>query len=77
MLNPDCVVPPATPAALLAAQAAAGRFALMGSRIVYHGTGLVHADGGRVGRWSGICASINRKAPADATPPPDPGRSTM
>ena len=73
VLNPDCVVPPATPAALLAAQAAAGRFALMGSRIVYHGTGLVHADGGRVGRWSGICASINRKAPADATLPPDPG----
>ena len=45
----------------------------MGSRIVYHGTDRIHADGGRVGRWSGICASVNRKAPADATPPPDPG----
>jgi GT2 family glycosyltransferase len=73
VLNPDCVVPPETPAALVRAQAAAGRFAIMGSRIVYHGTALIHADGGRVGRWSGICASVNRRAPADATPPPDPG----
>ena len=73
VLNPDCVVPPGTPAALVRAQAAAGRFALMGSRIVYHGTDRIHADGGRVGRWSGLCASVNRKAPAGTTLPPDPG----
>ena len=73
VLNPDCEVPAGTPAALLRAQAAAGPFAIMGSRIVYHGTALVHADGGRVSRWSGICASINRKAPVAATPAPDPG----
>lgn len=72
VLNPDCEVPAGTPAALLRAQAAAGPFAIMGSRIVYHGTALVHADGGRVSRWSGICASVNRKAPAGTTPPPDP-----
>lgn len=69
VLNPDCVVPPETPAALLRAQAAAGRFAIMGSRILYHGTDLIHADGGRVSRWTGTCASINRKAPAGAAAP--------
>lgn len=71
VLNPDCVVPPATPAALLRAQAAAGPFAIMGSRILYHGTDLIHADGGRVSRWTGVCASINRKQPA-GTATPDP-----
>ncbi len=73
VLNPDCVVPPGTPAALRRAQAAAGRFAIMGSRILYHGTDLIHADGGRVSRWTGTCASVNRRAPA-ASPAPDPGR---
>lgn len=73
VLNPDCVVPPETPAALRRAQAAAGRFAIMGSRILYHGTDLIHADGGRVSRWTGTCASLNRRAPA-ASPEPDPGR---
>lgn len=71
VLNPDCVVPAATPAALLRAQAAAGPFAIMGSRILYHGTDVIHADGGRVNRWTGVCASINRMAPAGA-PGPDP-----
>lgn len=71
VLNPDCVVPAETPAALLRAQAAAGPFSIMGSRILYHGTDRIHADGGRVSRWSGICASVNRLAPAGA-PTPDP-----
>lgn len=72
VLNPDCVVPPGTPAALLAAQAAAGDFSIMGSRIVYYGTpDRIHADGGRIRPWSGICESVNRGAPVATTPLPD------
>jgi GT2 family glycosyltransferase len=73
VLNPDCVVPPETPAALLRAQRAAGPFAIMGSRIVYYGTpDRIHADGGRVRPASGICESVNRGAPMGTTPLPDP-----
>ena len=73
VLNPDCVVPAATPTALLEAQRAAGPFSLMGSRIVYHATpDRIHADGGRVSRVSGFCRSVNRSATVDATPLPDP-----
>jgi GT2 family glycosyltransferase len=74
VLNPDCVVPAGTIEAYLAAQATAGPFAIMGGRIVYHDTpGHIHADGGRVRPFSGICESVNRGAPADATPLPRPG----
>jgi GT2 family glycosyltransferase len=72
VLNPDCVVPAATLTALLRAQRTAGPFSLMGSRIIYYRTpDRIHADGGRVGRFSGLCRSLNRGALADATPPPD------
>lgn len=73
VLNPDCVVPAATIPALLAAQRAAGDFSIMGGRIIYHDTpGHIHADGGRVRRWSGICESVNRGARVAETPLPDP-----
>jgi GT2 family glycosyltransferase len=73
VLNPDCVVPAATLTALLRAQRAAGPFSLMGSRIIYYRTpDRIHADGGRVGRFSGLCRSLNRGALVGATPPPDP-----
>jgi GT2 family glycosyltransferase len=73
VLNPDCVVPAGTIEAYLAAQAAAGSFAIMGGRIIYHDTpGHIHADGGRVNPFSGICESVNRGAPVDATPLPSP-----
>jgi len=73
VLNPDCVVPPGTPAALLRAQRTAGAFSIMGSRLLYYGTpDRIHADGGRVRPWSGICESVNRGAPAATTPLPDP-----
>ena len=72
VLNPDCVVPATTPAALLEAQAAAEPFSLMSSRIVYYGTpDRIHADGGRVRALSGICESVNRDALAAETPLPD------
>jgi GT2 family glycosyltransferase len=73
VLNPDCVVPPQTIPALLAAQRAAGRFAIMGGRIIYHDRpDRIHADGGRVRGFSGICESVNRGARAAETPLPDP-----
>jgi GT2 family glycosyltransferase len=73
VLNPDCVVPAGTIEAYLAAQAASEPFAIMGGRMVYHDTpGHIHADGGRVNPFSGICVSVNRGAPVDTTPLPSP-----
>ena len=72
ILNPDCVVPPETIPALLAHQRNCGPYSIMGGRIIYHENRRIHADGGRVRRWSGVCESVNRGADASATPLPDP-----
>jgi len=61
ILNPDCVAEPTAAAAFRRCAAASGRFALMGSRILYReAPGLVQSDGGRVGHWTGICRNINQ-----------------
>jgi GT2 family glycosyltransferase len=72
ILNPDCLAPPETIPALLAHQRACGPFSIMGGRIVYCANRRIHADGGRVRRWSGVCESVNRGADASLTPLPDP-----
>ena len=66
------MVPPETIPALLAHQRVCGPYSIMGGRIVYHANRRIHADGGRVWRWSGVCESVNRGADAAATPLPDP-----
>jgi GT2 family glycosyltransferase len=71
VLNPDCVVPPDTPAAILAA----GRdrpFALLGGRAIYYERPYeIQTDGGVVARATGRCTSLHAKlSPAD-TPMPD------
>lgn len=59
VLNPDCVVPAATPAAIAAA-GADGRFSLMGGRAIYYERpDEIQTDGGQVSRITGICRSMN------------------
>lgn len=71
VLNPDCTVPPETPARYLAALRRAGAFALMGGRTLYADRPeTVQSDGGRVRPWTGVCALVNRGRGA-GTPPPD------
>lgn len=71
LLNPDSVATPGAAFAYVRAAAAAGHFALMGGRILYHEPpNRIQSDGGQVGRWSGMCSLINQgMLPADAAPP--------
>ena len=71
ILNPDCVVPDDTPATYLAALKAAGPFALMGGRTLYAATRpAIQSEGGRIGRWTGVCRLTNRGCdPATARSP--------
>mgnify|MGYP002823550165 FL=1 len=74
ILNPDCEVEPTTAAAFRRCADASGRFALMGSRILYlEAPGLVQSDGGRVGRWTGICRNINQGLGPKAARRPEAG----
>jgi len=59
VLNPDCVVPPETPAAIMDATAGE-RFSLLGGRtLFYERPGEIQTDGGRVSRRTGTCKSVN------------------
>jgi hypothetical protein len=74
ILNPDCEVAPGAAAAFERCAAAAGDFALMGARIVYlEPPGLIQSDGGRVGRWTGLCRNVNQGADPAATGRPAAG----
>ena len=69
LLNPDTEVPPDT-AAHYALKAAAGPVGLMGGRVLFHGApDMIQSDGGRTGRWTGICRNVNYgEDPATAVP---------
>lgn len=71
ILNPDCRVLPGTAMAYLRGAREAGRFGLIGGRTFYHAPDrTIQSDGGRVGRWSGICRNANQGCrPADAVVP--------
>lgn len=65
VLNPDTVTPPATPFRLAAGARAAGRFALIGSRILlYAEPNRVITDGGRLKQSVGGVVSVNFGADA-------------
>ncbi len=71
VLNPDCVVPPATAAAYVRA-GADGAFALMSGRTAYcEDPDRIQSDGGRVSRWTGVCSSINAGLPRSTAAMPD------
>ena len=72
VLNPDSVVPPATPAAFARHP---GGFALMGGRVNFLDTpDRIQIDGGLINRWTGITGNVNLGASHAASPPPDPAR---
>lgn len=70
VLNPDCVVPVATPGAIV--DAARGRaFSLLGGRAVfYERPEEIQTDGGRVSRRTGRCVSLHAGLPAATTAMP-------
>ncbi len=73
ILNPDCIVPPATASAYARAAAEAGPFSLMGGRLAFPDSPhVIQSDGGRIGRWTGICRNANQGNLPDAVAPPDP-----
>lgn len=76
ILNPDCEVEATTAAAFRrCAGASCGSFALMGSRILYREPpGHVQSDGGRVGRWTGICRNLNQGLTPEAAHRPQAER---
>lgn len=59
VLNPDCVVSPETPAAIMDATTGE-RFSLLGGRtLFYERPDEIQTDGGRVSRRTGTCKSVN------------------
>jgi GT2 family glycosyltransferase len=61
ILNPDCEVPPEAAREFEHCAKKLGKFGLLGSRVVYlEPPGLIQSEGGRVGRWTGICRSVHR-----------------
>lgn len=73
ILNPDSVVEPQAPAAFAAAAQAAGRFALIGGRVVFFADpDRVQIDGGRIGALTARVSGANFGANRQAAPMPDP-----
>ena len=71
ILNPDCRVPPRTPFRLLDAAHRSMPFALLGGRTLYADPpGQIQSEGGRVGRWTGVCRLVNRGRDRAAPGPP-------
>lgn len=66
VLNPDCVVPPDTPAKLARAPQP---FALLGNRLLYgDDPDRVQIDAGTINRWTGATGNLNLGARASVTP---------
>lgn len=73
ILNPDATVEPQTPFALARRARAVGRFAAIGGRILYAGSGsLVQTDGGRLHRLGFTGVNVNRGAERTGCAMPDP-----
>ncbi len=70
VLNPDCAVPPATPAKLAAQQ---GDFSLMGNRIILQDDpDMIQLDGGLINWTTGVTFNLNTLQNPATTPAPDP-----
>lgn len=71
VLNPDCMTEPGTAARLEARARSAGRFGVIGGRVLYTQTeNTIQSDGGRINMWTGICNPCHLGAAADSTPAP-------
>jgi len=72
LLNPDSVIPTATPKAFATDKGPRADFALMGGRVLYLETPeQIQIDGGRVDWLTGVTRNINQYGSA-MSPPPDP-----
>ncbi|MEM9581329.1 MAG: glycosyltransferase family 2 protein [Pseudomonadota bacterium] len=70
VLNPDCAVPPETPAKLATAT---GDFALMGNRIIFQDDpDMIQIDGGLISWTTGVTANLNTLQDPATTPTPAP-----
>ena len=75
VLNPDSVVPAATPRAFAVEPEPAGGFALMGGRVLYlDRPDTIQIDGGTLNRRTGVTSNLNLFAMHGTTPPPDPAQ---
>lgn len=73
ILNPDSVVPPATPRAFATEPAPAGGFSLMGGRVIYLETpDKIQIDGGLIDWRTGVTHNKNQYLAPASTPDPDP-----
>ncbi|MFA9232134.1 MAG: glycosyltransferase family 2 protein [Microgenomates group bacterium] len=71
VLNPDSMVPAASPAALATCPIPADSFSLMGARVVYYDhPDQIQIDGGTINRWTGVTSNLNMCASYPQTPPP-------
>ena len=72
ILNPDATVEAQTPFALARRAGAAGRFAAIGGRILYAGSGLIQTHGGRLHRLGFTGVNVNRGLRSTDCAMPDP-----
>jgi GT2 family glycosyltransferase len=73
VLNPDSVVPSATPRAFATTPVSDNRFSLMGGRVLYLDTpDVIQIDGGTIDWRTGVTGNVHLGASHAATPPPDP-----
>ena len=73
ILNPDSVVPPATPRAFATEPGPKGGFSLMGGRVIYLETpDQIQIDGGLIDWRSGVTHNKNQYLSPASTPAPDP-----
>jgi GT2 family glycosyltransferase len=73
VLNPDCAVPPHTPA-VFRSFARTQLFGLASSRCLYmENKAIIQTDGGRFSRATGVCRSLNARQMAADTPLPSDG----
>lgn len=74
ILNPDTVVDPNAPAALVAKARRSANWGIIGARILYHDRpDRVHTDGGLYRRWMGFAKSVNLGRRVDDCHPPSDG----
>ncbi|TMV82780.1 glycosyltransferase family 2 protein [Thioclava sp. BHET1] len=72
ILNPDTLIPPATPARIARHP---GPFALLGNRVLYlEDPGRIQIDGGTLDRRTGVTGNLHLGSLAKETPPPDLAR---
>ncbi|MCA8882256.1 MAG: glycosyltransferase family 2 protein [Rhodobacteraceae bacterium] len=69
VLNPDCMVPAASLAAVRARLAEIPEYGLLGGRVIYLESGVIQMDAGLMNRWTGVTGNFNFGGPLSSPPP--------